>query len=76
MDQTKHHKHADGSDCHCDHDHDHTEAGSESAIDPICGMTIQKANAPYTSQYQGETYYFCSDGCRMTFNKDPAAAPA
>jgi Cu+-exporting ATPase len=78
MDHAKHHrhtqhKHADGSDCHCDHVQDHAEADS-SAIDPICGMSVQKANARYTSQYEGQTYYFCSDGCRVTFNKDPAAA--
>ena len=64
MDHDKQHQHAD----------DHAGAGAESAIDPICGMTVEKASARYTSQYQGGTYYFCSDGCRVTFNKDPARA--
>jgi YHS domain-containing protein len=25
-----------------------------------------------TSEYKGATYYFCSDGCKKDFDKDPA----
>jgi Cu+-exporting ATPase len=25
-----------------------------------------------TSVYQGKTYYFCSTGCKTTFDKNPA----
>ena len=66
------HKHADGTDCHCDHEDATPSEGS--AIDPICGMTVEMANARFTSQFEGQTYYFCSDSCRQTFNRDPAAA--
>ncbi len=34
------------------------------AIDPICGMQVEIANAPATLVLQGKTIYFCSDRCR------------
>jgi YHS domain-containing protein len=34
------------------------------AIDPICGMQVEIANAPATLALRGETIYFCSDRCR------------
>ncbi len=48
--------------------------GLTTAIDPICGMDvdIQKASAAgRTSVFQGKSYYFCSDDCKVTFDKDP-----
>jgi xanthine dehydrogenase accessory factor len=41
-------------------------------IDPICGMAIDTANPKHIEKYEGENYYFCCDGCRMTFRQDPA----
>jgi Cu+-exporting ATPase len=47
-----------------------TPAGrGEVAKDPICGMTVEKAIA-LTSERGGRTYYFCSSGCKRTF-EDP-----
>ena len=46
-----------------------------SAIDPICGMAVDEVKARAAnrlSQYQGRTYYFCSDGCKERFDADPA----
>ena len=43
-----------------------------SAIDPVCGMTVDPERAEYRSFQKGETYYFCSAGCKKTFDKDPA----
>jgi YHS domain-containing protein len=40
--------------------------------DPICGMMVEKENAKYKSEYQGETYYFCNAACKSTFDEDPA----
>jgi uncharacterized protein len=40
--------------------------------DPVCGMTVDPENAEYRSSQKGETYYFCSAGCKQTFDKDPA----
>jgi len=46
-----------------------------SAIDPVCGMTVDEVKARAAnrlSQYQGQNYYFCSDGCKKRFDADPA----
>ncbi len=40
--------------------------------DPVCGMEIDPKTAAGKSEYQGQTYYFCSPGCKRDFDKDPA----
>ena len=40
-------------------------------IDPICGMEVDPKTAAGQSEYLGKTYYFCSLGCKKTFDKDP-----
>lgn len=42
-------------------------AKANTAIDPICGMTVNIATAQYTYDHQGETYYFCCPGCQTSF---------
>ena len=42
------------------------------AIDPVCGMSVDRATAEYRSFRDGQTYYFCSAGCKASFDKDPA----
>jgi Cu+-exporting ATPase len=42
------------------------------AKDPVCGMTVDETNAAATASYQGQMYYFCSAGCKATFEKAPA----
>ena len=39
--------------------------------DPVCGMEINAANANTIVEYEGNQYYFCSDGCAAEFEKDP-----
>lgn len=39
--------------------------------DPVCGMEIDPATAAGTSEYKGQTYYFCSAGCKKSFDKEP-----
>ena len=39
--------------------------------DPVCGMDIDPATAAGKSEYNGQTYYFCSPGCKKDFDKDP-----
>jgi xanthine dehydrogenase accessory factor len=41
-------------------------------LDPICGMTVDVADARYRTVHEGRTYYFCSAGCLETFRTDPA----
>jgi adenylate cyclase len=42
-------------------------------IDPVCGMRIEAEDAAATAEHEGQTYYFCSEGCREVFVSDPAA---
>jgi Cu+-exporting ATPase len=39
--------------------------------DPVCGMNVDERQATGQSQYQGETYYFCSQGCKSKFDQNP-----
>ncbi len=47
-------------------------APSVEAVDPVCAMMVEVAGARYTSQYQGQTYYFCAASCQRKFEKEPA----
>jgi P-type Cu+ transporter len=40
--------------------------------DPVCNMTIEDSTATGKSTYKGETYHFCSKGCKEDFDKNPA----
>lgn len=39
--------------------------------DPVCGMTVPPERAAGSSTYQGETFYFCSNGCKAKFDATP-----
>lgn len=41
------------------------------AIDPVCGMKVDKQNPRGRHEYEGTIYYFCSPGCERSFEKDP-----
>jgi len=42
------------------------------AKDSIYGMTVDERTAKHTALYAGKTWYFCSPGCKATFEKAPA----
>ncbi|MBI4319639.1 MAG: YHS domain-containing protein [Chloroflexi bacterium] len=42
------------------------------AIDPVCGMQVDEKKAAAKAELGGQTYYFCSSGCKSAFEKDPA----
>jgi Cu+-exporting ATPase len=44
---------------------------AETVKDVVCGMDIDPTTAAGTSEYNGQTYYFCSPGCKRSFDKDP-----
>ncbi|HEV2628789.1 MAG TPA: heavy metal translocating P-type ATPase [Pseudolabrys sp.] len=56
---------------HAGHDHDHAAPAAGGVIDPVCGMTVDPATTPHKHAYKGETYYFCSGGCRTKFAATP-----
>ena len=39
--------------------------------DVVCGMDIDPETAAGKSEYKGTTYYFCSPGCKIAFDKEP-----
>ena len=41
------------------------------AIDVVCGMQVEVANAPASTVLAGKRFYFCSDRCRVRFEADP-----
>lgn len=44
----------------------------ETAIDPVCGMTVNTITPKGgTSEHEGATYYFCNPGCKKKFNAGP-----
>jgi Cu+-exporting ATPase len=47
------------------------EQESQMAKDPVCGMMVDEKSAAGKSEYQGQTYYFCSPGCKLSFDKEP-----
>lgn len=44
---------------------------SDIALDPVCGMEVERATAKASYEYEGELYYFCCNGCKLTFSKNP-----
>ena len=48
----------------------HNHQGA-SAIDPVCGMTVDLAHAAGSYEHAGQTYYFCNVSCLNRFKADP-----
>ena len=46
---------------------DRLGGGHGYAIDPVCGMQVQTANAPARTTHEGRAVYFCSDHCAERF---------
>jgi Cu+-exporting ATPase len=44
---------------------------ADTVRDPVCGMMIDPNTAAGKSEYRGRTYYFCSPGCKQTFDAQP-----
>jgi Cu+-exporting ATPase len=42
------------------------------ARDPVCGMVVKPPTAKHRAEHDGQTYFFCSDGCKAKFLADPA----
>jgi len=48
------------------------EPAVPTAVDPVCGMAVEAVeDAPHV-EHDGRVVYFCCDGCRATFEQDPA----
>ena len=42
------------------------------ARDPVCGMRMGVAEASGQARHSGRTYYFCAEGCKNKFIKQPS----
>lgn len=47
------------------------EEKETSRIDPVCKMEVDAENSQYSTDYEGEKYYFCSATCQQEFEKNP-----
>jgi Cu+-exporting ATPase len=50
---------------------DSTTASSVEHVDPVCGMTVDPADAAASFEYRGRTYYFCNPSCLEHFRAAP-----
>jgi len=41
-------------------------------INPVCGVPVSKKSPKHIIDYQGEKVYFCCDGCKVSFEKNPS----
>ena len=41
------------------------------AKDPVCNMTCNEKTTRHISEYKGQKYYFCAEGCRKAFLENP-----
>lgn len=39
--------------------------------DPVCGMQVDEQKAAGRSEHEGQTYYFCGQGCKQKFDENP-----
>ncbi len=49
---------------------DRLGGGKGTAIDPVCGMHVERSNAPASVMVDGRRVHFCSDGCRRRYEAD------
>jgi xanthine dehydrogenase accessory factor len=50
-----------------------TPTSAESAIDPVCGMSVVMVDASLHLDHQAHRYWFCGSGCLRAFAADPSA---
>ena len=54
-----------------DHGFEMTPIKNGNALDPVCGMTVDPQTAKHKADFKGQTYYFCSAGCKTKFQANP-----
>jgi len=46
-------------------------AQAQRVADPVCGMLIDVAQGRHTFDYEGKRWFFCCEGCRAAFEREP-----
>ena len=41
-------------------------------VNPVCGIAVSTSDPMHVETYEGERYYFCCNGCWVTFRQNPA----
>ncbi|HVB71717.1 MAG TPA: permease [Acidimicrobiales bacterium] len=54
---------------------EHRPDNAKTAVDPVCGMTIDKATAAAQRNFEGTNFWFCNVSCAETFDTDPGRYP-
>ena len=49
-----------------------TKFAEEYYINPVCNVPVSKTSPKHVLEYKGEKVYFCCDGCKVSFEKNPA----
>ncbi len=52
-------------------EHKPADPTAPTAIDPVCGMTVNPLTTPHHADHGGTAYHFCSAGCRTKFMATP-----
>ncbi len=39
--------------------------------DPVCTMAV-RSDTPHYADFEGKTYYFCTEACKTKFSSEPA----
>ena len=47
------------------------QESKQTNVDPVCGMRVDPENAAATTNFDGNTYFFCAEGCRKAFEEHP-----
>jgi len=50
---------------------DREEIEMASAVDPVCGQELKRADASAAVDHHGTVYFFCSETCHAQFVADP-----
>jgi YHS domain-containing protein len=50
---------------------DREEIEMASAVDPVCGRELKRADAAAAVDHHGTVYFFCSEACHEQFVADP-----
>ncbi len=50
-----------------------TPAAADSALDPVCGMSVVMVDASLHLDHDGHRFWFCGSGCLRAFAADPHA---
>src|SRR4051812_35721729 len=60
-----------GAHDHASHQH-HSARVADTVRDPVCGMSVDPTTSKHRFDTRGQTFHFCSAGCRTKFAADPA----